>query len=318
MKASFVLVNYNRREELLITIAKTKELISTIPHDFEIVIIDNASTDGSAQAVKDHHPDVVLIENRVNTGAPAWNLGFAKARGEYFIIIDDDSHIVTGLQEALQHMDNRADIGVLALNVYNGPYTAEAWGWKDGQSIVGFIGCGAIYRKAVYDKIGGYADWIFLYANEWDLGIRCIDAGYLVEHFEGCTVDHRTSSLHRTSRRLRVLCTKHEMAIIYKHFNKNRWKYVLRVALNNLKPAFKGELKETYYNLIGFHEFFKMRHSLHHTPISLKSQRFFIDNYAGTRFFIGFLKKIFSPASKTAVTAETNYSLLNNQSLENQ
>jgi GT2 family glycosyltransferase len=307
MKASFVLVNYNRKEDLLTTIAKTEELVSNIPFDFEIVIVDNASTDGSAQAVKQNHPDVILIENPVNTGAPAWNLGFEKAKGDYFIIIDDDSHVVAGLQDALQYMDNMHQIGVLALNVISGPYTAKDWGWENGQSIVGFIGCGAIFRKAVYDKIGGYADWIFLYANEWDLGIRCIDAGYSVEHFAGCTVDHRTSSLHRTSKRLRVLCTKHEMSIIYKHFGKNRWKYVLRVALNNLKPVFKGEFKGTYYNLIGFYEFIKTHRALTHTPISLKSQRFFIDNYVGTRFAIGFLKIGLNYLSKKFTSAAKSY-----------
>ena len=207
MKASFVLVNYNRKEELLITIAKTKEIIKNSIFNYEIVIVDNASTDSSAQAVKANHPDVVLIENKINTGAPAWNSGFAKAKGDYFIIIDDDSHVVSGLDEALNYMDAKADIGVLALNVTTGPYISKDWGWKNGQDIVGFIGCGAIYRKSVYDKIGGYADWIFLYANEWDLGIRCIDAGYRVEYFAKCKVDHRTSKVHRTTKRLRVLCT---------------------------------------------------------------------------------------------------------------
>jgi len=289
MKASFVLVNYNRREELLITIAKTKELIKNSIWDYEIVVVDNASNDESAEAVKVNHRDVVLIENKINTGAPAWNLGFAKAQGDYFIIIDDDSHVVSGLDEALSYLDKKQDIGVLALNVTTGPYTSKGWGWKDGQDIVGFIGCGAIFRKSVYDKIGGYADWIFLYANEWDLGIRCIDAGYRVEYFAKCKVDHRTSSTHRTTKRLRVLCTKHELGIIYKHFTKSRWKYLIRVAINNLKTFKKGEFKETWYNLIGFFEFLKMRKSLTHTPVSIRSQKIFINNFIGTRFVIAFV-----------------------------
>ena len=288
MKASFVLVNYNRREELLLTIEKTKYLIKNSVWDYEIVIVDNASSDGSAETVKANHPDVVLIENKINTGAPAWNLGFAKAQGEYFIIIDDDSHVVSGLDDAINHLDKKPDIGILALNVMTGPYTSKGWRWKDGQDIVGFIGCGAIFRKSVYDKIGGYADWIFLYANEWDLGIRSIDAGYRVEYFAKCKVDHRTSAVHRSTKRLRVLCTKHELGIIYKHFPKSRWKYLIRVLINNLKTFKKGELKETWYNVIGFYEFFKMRKNLTYTPISLKSQKIFINHYIGTRFVIAF------------------------------
>ena len=298
MKASFVLVNYNRKKELLITIAKTKDIIKNSIWDYEIVVVDNASTDGSAEAVKAEHPDVVLIENKVNTGAPAWNLGFARAQGEYFIIIDDDSHVVSGLDEAFDHLDKKTDIGILALNVTTGPYTSDDWGWKDGQDIVGFIGCGAIFRKSVYDKIGGYADWIFLYANEWDLGIRSIDAGYRVEYFANCKVNHRTSKVHRSTKRLRVLCTKHELGIIYKHFPKSRWKYLFRVVVNNLKTFKKGEFKETWYNIIGFYEFFKMRKSLTYTPVSLKSQKIFINNYIGTRFVVAYFNRFLNGRDK--------------------
>lgn len=293
MKASFVLVNYNRKEELLVTIAKTKAQIKNSIYSYEIVIVDNASIDGSVEAVKTNHPDVVLIENNINTGAPAWNLGFAKAQGDYFIIIDDDSHVVSGLEDALNYLDKKNDIGILALNVTTGPYTSEDWGWIDGKDIVGFIGCGAIFRKSVYDKIGGYADWIFLYANEWDLGIRCIDAGYRVEYFAKCKVNHRTSAVHRTTKRLRVLCTKHEMGIIYKHFRQSRWKYLFRLMINNLKPLKKGEYKETWYNIIGFYEFFKIRKSLTYTPISIKSQHIFLNNFIGTRFTIGHFNRFF-------------------------
>ena len=70
MRASFVIVNYNRKTELLLTISKTKALIQNSP-EFELVIVDNASTDGSAEAVKAQYPDVVLLENPVNTGSPA-------------------------------------------------------------------------------------------------------------------------------------------------------------------------------------------------------------------------------------------------------
>src|ERR1700712_1523234 len=159
MKASFVIVNYNRKNELLTTIEKTKELISNDPAQYEIVVVDNASADGSAAAVKATFPDVILIENPVNTGAPAWNLGFAKAKGDYFIIIDDDSHVESGLEEAIAYLDRNTNVGILALNVVSGPYTSDMWQWKDEQEIVGFIGCGAVLRRETYNKIGGYADW---------------------------------------------------------------------------------------------------------------------------------------------------------------
>lgn len=289
MKASFVLVNYNRKDELMVTISKTKEAFSYAPSDFEIVVVDNASTDGSAEAVKQNHPDVVLIENEVNTGAPAWNLGFAKAKGEYFIIIDDDSHVVSGLKDALEHMERNRDIGVLALNVISGPYTSEDWNLTDGQDIVGFIGCGAIFRKEVYDKIGGYADWIFLYANEWDLGFRTRAAGYRVEFFEGCKVVHRAAKAHRTSRRLVVLSLQHEMSIVYKYFGKNRWKYLLNMSINSLKAIKNGQLKETWYAVVGINGFLKLRKTLTPTPVSEDIQKIFLNTFWGTKPAFAFI-----------------------------
>jgi GT2 family glycosyltransferase len=297
MRASFVIVNYNRKVELLFTISQTKELIKNNP-DYEFVIIDNASVDGSAAAVKAAYPDVVLIENPVNTGAPAWNLGFEQAKGDYFIILDDDSHIDFGLQEALDYMDQHADIGILALNVVSGPYTSEGWKLRDGEQIVGFIGCGAIFRKSTYKKVGGYADWMFLYVNEWDLGLRVVDAGCKVRYFAGCQVTHRASAVNRTSKRLRVFVTRHELSIVYKYMAEGRNRYLWRVALNNLKGVRQLHFKETWYNILGMIEFLKNRRSLTYTPISADTQRLFLGQFEATRPVFAFLKRDFSKVGK--------------------
>ncbi len=283
MKASFVIVNYNRREELIFTLSKTKELIKEDDNDYEIIVVDNASTDGSADAIKNHFPDVILIENPVNTGAPAWNLGFEKAKGDYFIIIDDDSHIDFGLKEALAYMDTNQDVGVLALNVVSGPYTSDMWDWEDGQELVGFIGCGAILRRETYEKIGGYADWMFLYVNEWEYSLRCINAGYHVRFFANSKVTHRASKTHRSSKRLRVFVTKHELGIVYKHFSVNRWKYIFRIMINNLKILKYGQFKYGWYNIIGMFKFFQMRKSLKYTPVSAQAQQVFVENFDITK-----------------------------------
>lgn len=292
MRASFVIVNYNRKDELLFTIAKTKELIRGNFTDFEIIVVDNASTDGSANAVRSNFPEIDLIVNPQNTGAPAWNLGFAKARGEYFIILDDDSHIVSGLEEGLVHMDNNPTIGVLALNVVSGPYTKENFKWKDGDETIGFIGCGAILRKKTYDKVGGYADWMFLYVNDWEYGLRCLDAGYTVKFFENSVVEHRASAINRSSKRLRVFVAKHELGIVYKFFSRNRTRYLVTVAVNHLKSIRKGEFNLAWFNFLGLIEFLKMRKTLTYTPVSVEAQEKFAKIFLATQPVFGFLKRI--------------------------
>lgn len=295
MKASFVIVNYNRREELLITISNTMELIGKMEGQFEIVVVDNGSTDGSSAAIAEKFKSVVLVQNPVNTGAPAWNLGFEKAKGEYLIIIDDDSHIVSGLQEALAYMDKEAKVGILALNITTGPYTTADFKWHHLQDVVGFLGCGAIFRRSTYEKIGGYADWIFLYANEWELALRCWSAGYSVRYFEKSNVNHRASKIHRTSKRLRVLSTRNELGIAYKHFGHNRWKYIFRMYVNTLKRIKVHGIKNTYYDFLGGIEFLKMRKSLTYTPVTKEAQDFFVENYTNTFPVFDFIRRRLSP-----------------------
>lgn len=302
MKASFVIVNYNRKDELLKTISKTKELIKD-SGDYEIIIVDNASVDGSAAAVEANFPDAILIRKEQNLGAPAWNDGFAKATGKYMIIIDDDSHVESGLENALSYLDTHPDIGILALNVTSGPYTSKDWRWKDGDDIVGFIGCGAILRKETYQKIGGYADWIFLYVNEWELGLRAVEAGYQVKYFENCRVVHRASKINRSSKRLRVFVTQNEMAIVYKYFSKDRWKYLFRIILNSMKGIRQLRLKETWYNILGMMQFMKMRKTLDQTPVSANTKQLFLNHFWSTRPAFKFIKRdIFSLLGKKTDT----------------
>jgi GT2 family glycosyltransferase len=291
MKTSFVIVNYNRREELLITISKTKQYINGRDNEFEIVVVDNGSVDQSAAAVKEKYPEVTLIENIVNTGAPAWNLGFEAAKGDYFVIIDDDSHVESGLEEAVAYMDRNPKVGVLALNVTTGPYTSEIYQWQDEQQVVGFIGCGALLRKETYKKIGGYADWIFLYGNEWEYGLRSLNAGYEIRYFAGCKVTHRASPINRTNKRLKVFCTRNEMAFIYKYFGDQKWKYLNRMFFNGLKALKNEGVKPAYYTILGAIEFLKMRKSIVKTPVSTQARTFFADSFRGTLPVFGFLHK---------------------------
>ena len=284
MRASFVIVNYNRKDEILLTISKTKELIKDDASNYEIVVVDNASTDGSAAEIKQKFPEVVLIENPVNTGAPAWNLGFEKATGKYFIILDDDSHIESGLNDALAYLDEHKEVGVLALNISGGAYQTKHW--TDLEEKVGFIGCGAIIKKELYDAIGGYADWIFLYSNEWDFGIRAIEAGYKIVYFEHCRVTHRASVINRTSKRLIVYTVRNEMGIVYKHFSKaTRDAYVRKVFFNNLKGIKKYGFESINWYWTALTEFNKIKNTLKHTPVKAEVEQLYKEKFWSTKPF---------------------------------
>jgi GT2 family glycosyltransferase len=284
MKISFVILNFNREKELLITIAKTMELMAG-KSDYEIIVVDNASSDGSVQSVKAMFPQVQLIQRSVNIGIAGWNDGFEVAKGEYLVVLDDDSNIVSGLEEALAVLEASPKIGILALNVTGGAFPTDYLVHMEDN--IDFIGCGAIIRRELYLKIGGFAEWLFIYTHEWEYAIRCLEAGYKIRYFADCLVDHRTSVINRTSKRLKVFSVRNEMAIVYKFFDKkDRAKYVARVYLNNLKGVYRLGLSSLPWYFSALTEFFKLRKSLEHTPVSREVQDYYSKSCWSTRRFL--------------------------------
>ncbi|MEJ7682693.1 MAG: glycosyltransferase [Segetibacter sp.] len=274
MKASFVILNYKRKDELLTTISKIKKLIGK-SDEFEIIVVDNNSADGTVATVHERFPDVVLIARDVNNGIAGWNDGFAKAKGKYLIVLDDDSHLETGLNEAINYLDANPQIGILALKITGGVFeTTDTTEWIDKKDSGGFIGCGVIIRKEVYEKIGGFAEWLHVYTHEYEYSLRCLDAGFKIVYFDAAHVVHRTSALNRTNKRLRIFSTRNEMAIVYKYFGKSRYTYLFRIWLNNMKLIQRDGLKTAYYILLAAIEFLKMRKNLPIHPFHRKLRIF--------------------------------------------
>ena len=283
MKLSFVILNFNREKELLITLQRTKQLM-TGRNDYEIIVVDNASSDNSIQAVRSNHLDVLIVERKKNNGVAGWNDGFALAQGKYMIVLDDDSNIETGFDEAIQILDENQDVGILALNIINGAFTTHYLFHLNDS--IDFIGCGAIIRKEVFNKIGGFAEWLFIYTHEWEYAIRCLEAGFKIRYCEHCHVNHRTSAINRTSRRLKVFSIRNEMAIVYKFFNKKeRARYVMRVFLHNLNTLERDGYRLLPLHLSALYEFFKMKKTLVNTPVSKAVQDYYSERNWATRPF---------------------------------
>lgn len=294
---SAVVLAYNRATEVAYTLNKLKAYGASLPFPLEIIVVDNESSDNTSEMVLQNFPDVRIVKIEKNIGIAGWNEGFKIATHKYILVLDDDSHVEHGLPEAIDYLEHNKQVGILALNVTTGPYKTDEWIWQDGkpwqheQEVVGFFGCGAIIRKTVYEKVGGFAEWMYVYGHEWEYGIRCLNAGYTIKYFQKSSVIHRASPINRTSKRARVFGTRNDMAIVYKHFGKQRWKYLLRMFLNNLKRVKHEGVKPAWYDILGTIEFLKMRKQLEHTPISTGVQHFFTENYLNTFPVFRFISK---------------------------
>ena len=92
MKLSYIIVTHNRRDALLRTLRILRQTTPLAKRDWETWVVDNGSTDGTAEAVRAAFPQVRLISRAENEGVWARSYAFEPASGQYVILLDDDSY----------------------------------------------------------------------------------------------------------------------------------------------------------------------------------------------------------------------------------
>jgi glycosyltransferase involved in cell wall biosynthesis len=174
---SVVFLAYNRCDALLVSL---REMLDpgAYPQDrLEVIVVDNASSDGTAETVADAFPQVRVIRNAHNDGAPAWNHGFAVARGDYVLILDDDAYLrpgglETAVRAARAHAADLVSFSVVSSSDEQHRLNDD---WPTG--LLSFWGCAALVGAPALRAVEGYDPGIFIWANEVDLTMRLLDHG---------------------------------------------------------------------------------------------------------------------------------------------
>lgn len=161
---SVLIVNWNTRSHLEICL---KSLRAHPPQEpMEIIVVDNASTDGSAEMVARDFPEVQLIQPGFNTGYAAGNnLAFAVAQGEWLLTLNPDTELRPGvLQGAIDALRAQPKFGVLSVpfQLPSGEIQASVRGFPSFWGIVGqFTG---LARRSPHGALGSYLLPAFDYA----------------------------------------------------------------------------------------------------------------------------------------------------------
>jgi GT2 family glycosyltransferase len=208
---SVVILTFNRNArlaQLLEELASISSGSSSPARPFEVIVVDNASSEPAAH-VTQRHSSVTLIRSPENLGAAGRNLGFAAARGEVIICLDDDVGGLTSI--AFDRLDERfADSGIAAVNfkvleqgtlrLVNWVHHRAAEQYQDQSFDTYEITEGAVaFRKSVLDRVGGYAASFFLSHEGPDLAFRIMNAGYRVVYTPEIAVIHSFAPEGRTS-----------------------------------------------------------------------------------------------------------------------
>lgn len=221
MPLSAVILSFNRRDALRHSL--TQAFSQPWAIDSQIIVVDNASTDGSAAMVKEHFPSVELIALDENVILQGFNIGARLARHDLLLILDDDAwpH-ENSIPAAAAFLAKNPHVGGIMLHRqhprtrgFEWPFAAASLegvqhNWPD-------MGCGNLIRTAVWEKVGGYETGYTLYRNDTDLALKIIGSGYDVVFCRDWLVWHDSAIVTVKTNKWLRLSTRNWMWLAKRH-----------------------------------------------------------------------------------------------------
>jgi hypothetical protein len=237
---SVVIVNWNQRDYLRACLAS---LARQAGAEFETIVVDNGSRDGSAEMAETEF-GAHVIRNAENRGfCAANNQGIAAARGQFVALLNNDAEAEPGWLAALLRACSRSpEVGMAASKVlvWEDPRRIDKVGhliYPDGQNkgrgsgaldtgqydreeeALWPDGCAALYRKQMLDRIGGFDEDFFAYGDDAELGLRARIAGWKCIYTPAAVVrHHRSSTLGKDSAWRLELIERNRLLLAFKLF----------------------------------------------------------------------------------------------------
>ena len=227
MNLSVVIPNYNGQDLLKKNLPKVLEAV-----DAEIIVVDDASTDGSLGVLNSFKEKIKVIKNEKNLGfSSTVNRGVKEARGEIIILLNTDVTPEKGfLNPLLSHFEDKSmfAVGCMDKSVENGKVILRGRGvgsWKRGffvhsrgevnkTNTLWVNGGSGAFRKSIWERLGGFSElYNPFYWEDIDLSYRAIKSGYKIKFESKSIVVH-----------------EHEKGVIKKKFSSG---YIKSIAYRN-------------------------------------------------------------------------------------
>jgi GT2 family glycosyltransferase len=213
---SVIIPNWNGKRFLVDCIDSLK---AQTFQDFEVILVDNGSTDGSAEFAEERYGDFIrIIRNKKNLGFTGGNnVGIRAARGSYIVLLNNDTWAApTWLEELINATHSNRPIGMWGSKVCSyfqrnriegigeliywdglcraqGQFEQDVGQYEVMREILFPPGCGAMYRKSVLDGIGLFDEDFFAYGDDTEIGIRARLAGWKCLYIPRAVVYHKNS-----------------------------------------------------------------------------------------------------------------------------
>ncbi len=221
MNLSIVIVNWNTRD-LLATCLESIWTSESHP-EIEVIVVDNASSDGSAQMVRERFPQVSLIENETNVGfARANNQGLQHCQGRYVLLLNSDTRVLgDALEQLTAFMEAHPRAGAAGARLLNADgslqpschpmltpghefwrlifldnivhratYGATFWASSQPRQVEVIKGACLMLRREALSEVGLLDESYFMYTEEVDLCFRLARAGWQLWWVPAAQVTH--------------------------------------------------------------------------------------------------------------------------------
>ena len=254
---SIIIVNWNSRnllENCLNSVRKTNP--SGI---YEIIVVDNASTDDSVGMIQNDFPEVVLIENKENLGfAKGCNIGVKASKGKIILFLNSDAEVreLNTLAKVENFLGDHEDVGILGLRLVFPDGVPQASGgefisvkqlfkhqvlfgdspvfhkFKDKFAStnnsefydIDFVSGACLFtRKEVIDEIGGFDENFFMYGEDVDYCFRAKKKGWRIVVLPSIEVTHlKSQSTKKNLENILYHSIRNNCLLVRKFYGKNR------------------------------------------------------------------------------------------------
>jgi GT2 family glycosyltransferase len=210
-RIAVVMITHNRRDELLASLDR----LTRLPEQPRIVVVDNGSVDGTADAVATRFPQVEILPAGVNLGAAARNLGVRRVEAPYVALSDDDTWWEPGsLAHAADLFDAHPRLAIATARILVGPEEEEdpicallersplpAEPGMPGPPLLGFMAGASVVRRSAFLAAGGFEPRFFLGGEEELLAADLVASGWWLCYVPRLTVHHHPSRRRDVSSR---------------------------------------------------------------------------------------------------------------------
>jgi len=253
---SVVTVNYNGKE-FLNGLLQSLDAVDYPKERMEVILVDNGSSDGSVEFIKQNFPGVKIIPNSKNSYASGNNLGIKAVKGDYLALINNDTIVdKQWLSGIISYAEQDGTIGAIGSKIlfmdkrlqslghkqlpgfywtdigFGEPDKQEYSVIKEAESI---CGCCVIFKKKCLDQVGLLDEDFSMYLEDVDISLRCRKNGWKLFIYPQSAIYHQLHGSIKTEEKAKYFQEINRLVLIAKH-----WPDQLPAALEG-RGYFKGK-----------------------------------------------------------------------------